>query len=100
MNARICPCAPESELRMVFLLLLQLAGLLQIGCSHSELEEFEAAEAAFGKAHEYSVRLHKDLQQPGTPEDLLKEFTDDFCLLLIHRAKNAWQLQQKVCDAL
>lgn len=77
-------------------LLHTVLDMLQIGCAHSELQEYEAAEASFGKAHEYSVSLHMDLQQPGTPEDLIREFTDSFCMMLIHRAKNAWQLQQRV----
>ncbi len=63
------------------------------------MEEYEAAEASFGKAYDYSVSLHKDLKQPSTPEDTLREFSDDFCALLIHRAMNAWQLQQKARNA-
>lgn len=70
---------------------------MQIGCTHAELKEYEAAEASFGKAHEYSASLLLDLQQAEASEDLLADFADDYCLLLISRAKNAWQLQQKVC---
>jgi len=69
---------------------------VQIGCTHAELKEYEAAEASFGKAHEYGASLLLDLQKAETSEDLLGEFADDYCLLLISRAKNAWQLQQKV----
>ena len=72
---------------------------MQTGREHTCLEEYEAAEAWFGKAAEHLRLLSSVLDGPGPAAEQHCKFAEAYFNLLVDRAKNAWRLQQKVCWA-
>ena len=68
----------------------------QTGAAHAEVGGYEAAEAAFGRAHEQCMRLMKDLKSPDISESQLLELSTSSIDLLLDRLVNAWNLQQTV----
>ena len=69
---------------------------LQTGAAHAEVGGYEAAEAAFSRAHEQCMRLMKDLKSPDISESQLLELSTSSIDLLLDRLVNAWKLQQTV----
>lgn len=69
---------------------------LQTGVAHAEAGGYEAAEAAFSRAHEQCMRLMKDLENAGISESQLCELSTSSVDLLLDRLVNAWKLQQTV----
>ncbi|CAK0782849.1 hypothetical protein CVIRNUC_006044 [Coccomyxa viridis] len=64
------------------------------GVAHAEAGGYEAAEAAFSRAHEQCMRLMKDLENAGISESQLCELSTSSVDLLLDRLVNAWKLQQ------
>lgn len=73
-----------------------LCGCLQSGAAHAEMGAYEAAEAAYSRAHEQCMRLMKDLKSADISESQLCELSTSSIDLLLDRLVNAWKLQQMV----
>ena len=66
---------------------------VQTGRCHADVEQFEAAEACFGKAQEHCSAL----DTPSTMSEQASEAAGIYFDVLLDRAQNAWYLQQRVC---
>ena len=69
---------------------------MQTGLAHAEVGAYEAAEAAFNRAHEQCTRLMNDLKSADISESQLCELSSSSVDLLLDRLVNAWKLQQMV----
>ena len=69
---------------------------LQTGVAHAEAGGYQAAEAAFSRAHEQCMRLMKELKSADISESQLLELSTSSIDLLLDRLVNAWKLQQSV----
>ena len=72
---------------------------MQTGREHARSQEYEAAEACFGKAAEHYSQLWSTFDSPEPANEQHCKLADSYSDLLVKRAKNAWRLQQRVSFA-